>query len=210
MSTLAVIGTFYGRHDRTEALVRRVMESTRPPDEFWVMCESDEDARYVPRMWKALHVQVLPTIMRDGKYAEIPYSRKINWALDRTRADLIVYLDNGSMPDREKYELMAAALEEHPDWGAVYCGQHRTGHLDVLAHAGDVIEDAYCVLNYTQVMHRRTEDRWTLDMQYAAPMDLADALFWRSLHASLGAFHPVAAGRLLDEHHIESAKAVGL
>lgn len=209
MTTLAVIGTFYGRHERTEALVRMVMESSRPPDEFWVMCESDEDARYVPRMWKAMHVQVLPTIMRDGKYAEIPYSRKINWALDRSHADLVCYLDNGSTPHRDKYRVMAEALEQHPTWGAVYCGQHRTGHLDTRVEANGIVEDAYCVLNYTQVMHRRTEDRWTLDMQYAVPMDLADALFWRDLHKSLGPFHPVGDG-ILDEHHIESAKAVGL
>ena len=216
MSTLAVIGTFYQRHDRTEPLLRRVLlESTRPPDEFWIMCEGEDDVavavealgRIGPQIC-AVHFRHLPTPMIGDRYAEIPYSRKINAALDRTDADLIVYLDNGSMPHPDKYAVMAGALEQHPDWGATYCGQHRTGYHDRVVTAEGPIADAYCVLNYTQVMHRCTPDRWTLDMRYASP-DLADAMFWRSLHASLGAFHPVGSD-VLDEHHMEGPQAVGI
>jgi hypothetical protein len=213
VSRLAVIGTFYRRYENTYPLSLAINLSTRLPDELWLMAEEVFDADHLAMQeWLVNdeHRVLLPTPrVQGGRYAVIPYSHKINYALDRTTADYVVYLDNGSMPHRDKYRLMAAALDEHPEWGAVYCGQRRTGYAPVDAHADGVVADAYCRLNYTQVMHRRTDDRWTLDMRHADP-DLADALFWRSLHASLGAFYPVAPGLLLDEHHIESAKAAGL
>lgn len=207
---LAVIGTFYQRRDRTAELVKRVMvESSRPPDEFWIMCEEADDAAAVPEEAQAderVHVQILPTPRNGDDYAVIPYSNKINWALDRSTADAFVYLDNGSTPHVLKYEVMLRALGSH---GAVYCGQQRTGMHTVASQAVEPIADAYCVLNYTQVMHRRSADRWELDMKYARP-DLADALFWRSLHRTFGDFHPAGVGHLLDEHRIESTQAVGL
>lgn len=213
MSSLAVIGTFYRRWENTHALARAMNGQTRAVDDLWLMAEDGEDRHVLNGcLWRAdaLHLVTLPTPRADdGQYAVIPYSHKINYALDRTQADYVVYLDNGSMPHPDKYRLMAKALDENPSWGAVYCGQRRTGYAPVDAHADGVVGDAYCRLNYTQVMHRRTSDRWTLDMAHANP-DLADALFWRSLHASLGAFYPVAPGTLLDEHHIPSPKASGL
>lgn len=218
MSRLAVVGTFYRRHENTDALVQRLVCDSRI-SEAWLVCEDRWDALGIDKAlarWSPygtipeVHRVTLPTPRTDdGGYAVIPYSHKINYALDRTRADYVVYLDNGSMPHPEKYRRMAAALDEHPEWGAVYCGQRRTGYAPAEAHASGVVADAYCRLNYTQVMHRRTDDRWTLDMAHADP-DLADALFWRSLHASLGPFYPVAEGVLLDEHHIPSPKASGL
>jgi len=213
VSTFAVIGTFYRRWERTAELLRRVMvESTLAPDEMWVMCEDALDAKAVGEIGDSrVRVYILPTPRHaDGRYAVIPYSNKINWALDRTQADYIVYLDNGSMPAPDKYRTMVAALDEHPEWGAVYVGQQRTGYMERNVPANQTIGDAYGVLNYTQVMHRRTADRWTLDMQWADP-DLADAMFWRDLHASLGDFYPVGGDdAILDVHHMEDRKAVGL
>lgn len=148
----------------------------------------------------------------DGRYKVIPYSNKINWALARQTGDAILYLDNGSMPHPRKVELMAAALEANPEWGAVYCGQHRTGYLDETYRAGPdatTIANGNGQLNYTQVMHRPTSDRWTLDMAHADP-DIADGLFWQSLHRTLGPFHPVGSDLILDEHHMADPKAVGV
>src|SRR6185369_7701901 len=113
-------------------------------------------------------------------------SHKINWALDRTEADLIVYLDNGSLPAPGKFAAMVPVAESS---GAAYCRQLRTGHTPgEYPTVKGAIDDAYCVLNYTQVMHRRTDDRWSLDMRNATPIDIADALFWRELHKSIGPF----------------------
>lgn len=213
MSTLAVIGTFYQRHENTPRIAAAIRAQTRQPDELWLMCEGEDDAAAIEAEdWGSALVNVLvePTPRAEnGRYAVIPYSNKINMALGLTGADYIVYLDNGSLPHPEKYEHMAALLDADPTVGATYCGQHRTGYAEVNAYADGVVADAYCRLNYTQVMHRWTDDRWTLDMAHADP-DLADAIFWRSLHASLGAFHPVAPGLLLDEHHIPSEKAAGI
>lgn len=211
---LAVIGTFHRRLVNTEQLVRRVMlDSTRRPDEFWILCEDYEDTAVAQQATWALdstgyfgcrvvHVPTPPNV--------VPYSNKINWALDRTSADAICYLDNGSMPHPDKYRVMLEGLEQHPEWGAVYCGQLRTGYLQDTVPAESPISDPYCVLNYTQVMHRPTPHRWSLRMEDATPNDLVDAIFWRDLAGTLGEFWPVGVGQILDEHHMESATAVGL
>lgn len=223
MSSLAVIATLYGRHENTLPLLHRLwVDSTRKPDETFLMCENVDDVTAVMNASDLLrnefeimdeppgkvYIYELPTPHEGGRYSVIPYSNKINYALDRAESDLIVYLDNGSMPSDDKFEIMARGLEEHPEWGAVYCTQKRTGMHEMIAPADVPCEDGYCALNYTQVMHRKTEDRWTLDMNHANP-DLADGIFWRSLHQTLGVFFPVGGERILDTHHIPNPAAVG-
>lgn len=213
---LAVIGTFHKRFESSTDAIRRVLYGTRAPDEFWIMCEDDEDAANasrayveVPAKTKVI-VQTIPTKRdEEGTALYIPYSRKINTALDQTDADLIAHLDNASTPHKYKYELMAAMLEQHPEYGAVYCAQQRTGFHNTTSWAEEIVPDAFCRLNYTQVMHRRTADRWTEDMVHANP-DLADALFWRALHVTLGPFYPVNTEFPLDLHHIPSPAALDL
>lgn len=220
--SLAVICPFYGRHESAFPLLHRLfIGGTAHPTEVHFVCEEEADQNALLDAYrelfelellddwpKGLIITRYPTPMNGNAYAEIPYSRKINLALDTTGCDLITYLDNGSMPDPLKYETMVAGLESHPEWGAVYCGQKRTGMHELTCQAQDPVEDAYCGLNFTQVMHRKTTDRWPVDMRHANP-DLADGLFWRSLHASLGVFFPVGIGRILDEHHIPNASAQG-
>ena len=116
MGKLAVIGTFYRRYERTDMLLQRVLlESTRPPDEFFMVCEEEADAELAfewARRYPNLILKLLPTPRTpSGGYSIVPYSNKINWALDNTTCDYIVYLDNNSMPHPEKYRLMSEALE---------------------------------------------------------------------------------------------------
>jgi hypothetical protein len=220
---LAVIGTFYGRPENTFALMHRLfVDGTRKPDEAWLMCETADDRDNIFAAFQELYdlelldgipdecnVLHYPTPLDAGRYAVIPYSNKINAALDATQADLIVYLDNGSMPGPDKYRVMAEALEKHPEWGAVFCTQQRTGFSPTTHVADGIVTDGYCAVNYTQVMHRLTTDRWELDMRHANP-DLADALFWRALHRSLGDFHPAGGTTVHDFHHIPNPAAVGI
>lgn len=220
---LAVVGTFYGRHDRSLPLLHRLyVDATRRPDEAWLLCETAADQEALEAGYRelydlealdgrpdGLHIGVVETPRKpSGGYDVIPYAHKINHALDLVQSDYVVYLDNGSMPHPEKYGVMAAALDANPAWGAVYCGQRRTGYVDIDVPADGTVEDAFCVLNYTQVMHRRTSDRWPLDMKLADP-DLADGWFWRALHESLGDFHPCGTG-ILDVHHMDGVHASGL
>jgi len=212
---LAAIATMYGRHDKTLPLLEQIFESSRVPDELWIMCEGIDDADVAINSLKILGkesngVVVLPTDLTAlGQYAIIPYSHKINWVLNRTGADAIVYVDNGSMPSREKYQVMIEALENNPSWGAVYCSQTRSGIDSRTEWADRVVDNAYAVLNYTQVMHRKTDDRWTTNMAHANP-DVADAMFWQSLHKSIGKFYPVDGERVHDWHHIPSHAAQGI
>ncbi len=193
MSKLAVIATLYGERGAANwpRMRAALAAQTRRPDELWIMAEA------VPfGVFEGFNVIHLPT-PRDanGRYAEIPYSRKINHVLDdiarRTSDMYIAYLTDDSLPHPEKYERMARALDEHPEWGAVWCGQRRNG-TDCPANA--VMDDAHCKVDHTQVMHRLTADRWPLDVRL---IKLGDAEFWRALHRSLGAFYPVEG--ILDE-----------
>lgn len=213
---LAVIGTFFERYEESQKAIKRVMESTRVPDEFWIMCETLDDVANAKQAFDgevpaSVKIVRVPTPKTDGKYDIIPYSNKINKALDLSKADAFVYLDNGSMPHPWKYDLMLTVLDGKPTIGAVYCTQHRTGHQDVRCPAELIVPDAFCVLNYTQVMHRKTDARWPLDMTLATPNDLADAYFWRELHSRIGAFYPVNSRHImLDQHHIPSPAMNGL
>lgn len=218
----AVIGSFFGRHEASLPLLKRLyVDSTRKPDEAWLVCETDDDQKALESAWWTLYehemyettpgltIETVPTPRTAaGKPEVIPYAHAINWALDRTTADAVVYLDNGSVPWITKYELMADGLEQNPGWGACYVGQKRTGYVNETFHAGEVVENAYCRLNFTQVMHRVTADRWPLDMRYANP-DTADGEFWGLLHKRYGAFYPVGVGEILDEHHMPGAHAAG-
>jgi hypothetical protein len=178
------------------------------PDEIILMCESQEDADNLKDYAKYSNVQIhiLKTPKTDDVYDVIPYSNKINWALDHTDADLIAYLDNGSMPHIDKYKIMSEALEQNSEWGAVYCTQHRTGFINTIHKAQAIVTKPHSVINYTQGMHRKTDKRWTTDMKWATPSDFADAMFWESLQTT---FYPVGS-EILDVHHMESSKANGL
>lgn len=213
-----MVGTFHRRYENTFALMHRLfVDSTRKPDEAWLMCEDEEDEAAIYEALAELddlellsdeepwHVMVVPT-PRDtsGECAVIPYSNKINTALDLIDAAAVVYLDNGSMPGPDKYRVMAEGLENNPEWGAVYCTQKRSGYIDELFTADEIIEAAAHRLNYTQVMHRPTGDRWPLELSYAQP-DIADSVFWGKLNETLGPFYPVGGTRILDDHHMPTA-----
>jgi hypothetical protein len=184
-----------------------------------MICETDLDVRVAEAaldelvelelldrrpLW--IQIVLLPTPQVEGGYEVIPYSHKINWALDRSEADYFVYLDNGSMPAPEKFEAMARTLDENPGYHSTYCAQHRTGMRDEKFHLDGPLRNPYGRLNFTQVMHRVTACRWTLDMKHANP-DLADAIFFRDLVTDHGAIYPADDPRVLDVHHIPSPAA---
>lgn len=221
---LTVVGTFFERYENSLPLLKRLyVDSTRKPDEALLMCETSMDSEALDRAYETLYdLELLdgwpdglkiihcPTPRREGgRYEVIPYANKINHALGVCTGDAVVYLDNGSDPKPGKYQAMIEGLEVNPEWGATYCTQKRTGMHEMISEAAIPIEDAFCNLNYTQVCHRLTGDRWPLDMALANP-DLADGHFWRSLHVTLGAFYPVGGPEVLDEHHIPGASAVGV
>ena len=194
MSRLAVIATLYGQRsiDNAPRIAAALREQTLIPDELWLMYEGDagweaaaDIAGWVIESGPYPHIiEVATPRDENGHYTEIPYSRKANRALDQTEADYIVYLTDDSWPAPEKYERMVAALDENPEWGAVYCSQDFGG----IRTADLLMTDAHCRVDHTQVMHRLTADRWPTEI---ADIMVGDAIFWRRLHASLGPFWPI-------------------
>jgi hypothetical protein len=201
MSTVAVLATFYRRPEVVAPIAAALRAQTRPPDELWLLCETDEDAALlVAQQWPIAPRLVQLDCPRDGsgRPTQNPLAAELNFALDRTQADYVVYLPDDSLPEPRKIEAMAGALDEHPEWGAVYCAIIQTlpaGSKPRLCAANAVVPDAFRLLDMVQVVHRSTPDRWPLDV---ATLRLCDAYFWRSLHARLGAFYPVP--EVLDAH----------
>lgn len=185
---VAAIATFYGRPELVERVAAAIRAQTRPPDELWLMYEGGVgETLAVTDFGVTPFLLEIPTPRTTtGRYAVIPYSLKINRALDASGCDYIVYVTDDSIADPRKFEVMARALDEHPDYGAVYCSQEHEGGTRA---ADRPIDDAYCIVDHTQVMHRRTLDRWSLDVRH---IRLGDATFWRALHGSLGPFQPIA------------------
>lgn len=167
---------------------------------MWLLCEEEDDALAIVDAFGET------ATWRETPSGINPLSWHINKALDLIGTDYIVYLTDDSLPDPRKYEVMAKALDEHPEWGVVYCGQDfgvATSPEHWLAGgrhignrlAGGVIGDPFCVVDHTQVMHRRTSARWPLDRN---TMRLSDAHFFRDLVADLGPMYPIVEPEILD------------
>lgn len=206
------------KHQNTFPLLHRVLvDGTIQPSQFFLVCETDEDVLVVERglfdlidldlltrVPDSVVINHLPTPVWNGAYKVIPYSHKINWALDRVDADAVVYLDNGSMPAPEKYEVMLAGMADHD---AVYVRQRYTGFSNGVRGLDGPIGNPKGRLNFTQVMHTPGPERWTLDMKWADP-DWADGIFFKDLAERTGPFHPVGDPDVdLDFHHMPSPAA---
>lgn len=192
MTTVAAIVTLYSRPHNIPRLSEAWGAQVRMPDELWLIGEGRIMQEVYRSEWPDwLHIRDYPTPRnQDGSYAVVPYSNKINHALDHTKADYIVYGTDDSFPAHDKIKIMAAALDANDDWGAVYCEQSWRSPAGTEGHRGNMgpVDNAHSLIDHTQVMHRRTADRWTLNM---SQVRLGDATFWMELHKSLGAFMPV-------------------
>lgn len=206
MSTLAVIATFYWRPWAVPRIAEALRAQTRSwthDDELYLMFEYDDTESHralLPVAFGDADEAFLPVLI---EWDENPLSREINTALDTVmigdQPDYIAYLTDDSLPDPRKYEVMAKALDENPEWGAVYCSQDfgtakdaddwlAGGTHRAVRQAERVMDDPFCRVDHTQVMHRRTKARWPLDR---STQRLSDAHFFRDLVADLGPMYPV-------------------
>jgi hypothetical protein len=213
VSRIAVVGTFYRRPWAIEPIRRMLSAQSRRPDEVWLAYEDDADLDPLLEVaddvvgWSSPHRQwdppsevFLHRVM--PKAGENPLGLAINWALDRAGAEYITYLTDDSSPTMEKYRLMAKALDENPDWGAVYCSQDYgtvaspeewleawdLGSGGSIRQASDPEPEPFCRVDHTQVMHRATLARWPESYD---DRKLSDAHFFRDLVADLGPLMPV-------------------
>lgn len=211
MSTLAVVATFYQRPWAIPRLAEALQAQTRPwlpDDEVYLLYEYDDhetDRGLLRDFWvNEADTAQLPILVAGNN----PLSVEINTALDIVDVgdtpDYVTYLTDDSLPDPRKYEVMARALDENPDWGVVYCSQDYGRadspedwlaggrHLQI-RQAHPIEDEPFCVVDHTQVMHRRTKARWPLDY---GSRRLSDAHFWNALKDDLGPFHGI--GEVLD------------
>lgn len=193
MSTLAVIGTFYRRPWALDKVERALRAQERRPDELLVVYEAEDDRDLLGYFFGEA------AIIRSEPADANPISFAVNAGLAWADSDYITYLTDDSLPDPRKYAVMAQALDEHPEWGIVYCSQDYgtvSSPDEWLAGAGasnvrlaDAVQaDPYCRIDHTQVMHRRCKSRWPLD---PSTIKLSDAHFFRDLVAELGPMYPI-------------------
>jgi hypothetical protein len=198
VSSLAVIFTVYNRPWALAPIVRALEGQSRQADEIVVACERFADFTAAHEAMRGM-VNTLWIVAPEA--GQNPLGVVINYALDRTDADYIAYLTDDSLPHPDKYRLMAEALDENPDWGAVYCTQDygtaespeawlaAAGRYDGSRRtASEPTSDPFTRVDHTQVMHRRCEARWPLSYD---DRKLSDAHFFKALVEEVGPIYPV-------------------
>lgn len=220
MTPIAVICPVHRRFENTFPLLHRLLVATtvKPAHVFWLCEDSDdtlvaleavEELSRVGHDLSPLRVWTVPTPHdTNGKLTVVPFSHKINVALDVLEMEKfeggVVYCDNSSFPSVDKLEVIAHGLVDHPQ---VYITQRRTGYAGDHVHPADtVLESGYCATNFTQVGHRfPVKARWSLKLEDAYPTDLCDAWFFRHLSEEFeDKLYPVGGLVVHDEHHMES------
>jgi spore maturation protein CgeD len=198
VSSLAVIFTAFNRPWALDSIAHALANQTLFPVTILAPCEREEDASAVA---SKLFFSSLDLWMLEPPKSVNALGYVINDALDYTDADYITYLTDDSLPHPDKYRLMAQALDENPDWGAVYCSQDY-GSVESpeawLAAAGrydgsrrtarEPTSDPFTRVDHTQVMHRRCEARWPISYD---DRKLSDAHFFKALVEEVGPIYPV-------------------
>lgn len=116
MSTISVIIPTYNRGHVIAAGLDSLFAQTRPPDEVLVVDDSrttDDTAKIVGAYQDAVRYFV---------QQESGISKARNLGILRSTGDYLLFLDSDDVMMPDSIEKMARTLDEHPEFGACYCG----------------------------------------------------------------------------------------
>ena len=196
--SLAVIVTLHRRAPLVPRLAEAMRAQARRPDRLWLVYDELDDAPDAD--WGCLTYNVV-FHSDEGN----PMASSINAVLDLdNKSDYIAYLTDDSLPAPDKYRAMAQALDEHPEWGAVYCSQDYGSARDFehwlgggqntgVRHASAPQGSPDFSVDHTQVMHRRSDDRWPTEQGLRHH---GDGVFFSRIVERFGPLQPV--GEVLD------------
>ena len=194
---VSVLLTSYNRPQYLPVAVESVLAQTMTDWELIILDDSSADpgvTEYLRDLWS--HPQVIihkARVREDERAATCRYAAQANTGLKLAAGRRVTYLCDDDWYAPQRLETMAAALDADPSIGVVYGPQAVTdeaGTVTRIRDFGPVVDDAYCLVDHSSVMHTaeagvkaggwdESADHWRI----------GDAVFWRRLHAAGYQFH---------------------
>ena len=133
--------------------------------------------------------------------SKVRYAVLANVGLKLAQGEYLTYLCDDDYYLPKRLERMVERLDQGDEAKAVYCSQRMLfdGKEAGCRTADMVLDDAFCVVDHSSVMHvtqiGRDVGGWDTDPQF---WGIADAIFWRRLNRAGYKFYPIP--EVLDVH----------
>lgn len=208
---VSAIITSYNRPKMVVEAIESVLRQTYEKREL-ILCDdgSNEETRkaFEPYLSRP-DVKYYQSDVTEEERARTKWARfakQINQGFNLSTGDYITYLCDDDLFLPRRFEVMAGYLDAHPDVHVVYAHQlmvvvrdGRTYKIGVRPSGNPILDDPFCVIDHSSVMHRRecfeAVGGWPED---TPPGIGADGYFWRKLTGAGWKFYPV--GQVLDIH----------
>ena len=206
---VSVLLTSYNRPQWLPWAVESVLAQTMTDWELIILDDSSADlavAEYLQGLWAHPQVVIYKARVAEADRAgACRYAVNCNTGLKLATGRYVTYLCDDDWYAPQRLEIMAATLDADPSIGVVYGPQAVTdeaGNVTRIRDFGPVVDDAYCLVDHSSVMHTaeagvkaggwdESADHWRI----------GDAVFWRRLHAAGYRFHRAGdADTALDFH----------
>lgn len=211
---VSVLLTSYNRSRFLPQAVASVFAQTMSDWELIILDDSSTDpgvTEYLSGLWD--HPQVViykARVAEEDRAAACRYAVQANMGLHLAAGRYITYLCDDDWYAPRRLEVMAAMLDADPSIGVVFGRQQITDEAGNPTQVRDfppVLDDAYCKVDHSSVMHTRAAGSkaggWD---ESAEHWRIGDAVFWRRLHAAGYQFHRAGdAETPLDFHRDHSA-----
>jgi glycosyltransferase involved in cell wall biosynthesis len=213
MTAVSVLLTSYNRSRFLPQAVESVLAQTMTDWELIILddCSSDPGvADYLATIWHHPQVIVYKSAVREENRADVcRYAEQINTGLKLASGRCVTYLCDDDWYAPNRLEVMSAMLDAGPSIGVVYGRQgtaDEAGNLTGYRDFEPVVTDAYCRVDHSSVMHTAEAGvkagGWDDSPEH---WRIADAVFWRRLHAAGYSFHRVPGDDPLDFHRFHGA-----
>ena len=206
---VSVLLTSYNRNHFLPQAVESVLGQTMTDWELIILDDNSSDplvACYLRDIWHHPKVIIFKSAVTEDERASLcRYAVQANTGLALASGRYVTYLCDDDWYAPQRLEKMTAMLDANPAIGVVYgrqavCGADGGGPLS-FRDGPDVLDDAYCRVDHSSVMHTAEAGRkaggWDTSPEY---WSTGDAVFWRRLHAAGYSFHRVPGDEPLDYH----------
>lgn len=204
MPRVSVVLTTLNRPDWLEFAIESVLTQTYEDFELLILDDNSDN----PGQSKVLdrYTDNPKCMVARSRIAEVDRKKKVRYAvlanvgLKMAKGEYITYLCDDDYYLPRRLELMVARLDQG-DAKAVYGSQLmiRDGETVGTRQAWAVLNDAFCVVDHSSVMHTAEVARevggWDEDPQHWGH---ADGIFWRRLNQAGYKFYPIK--EILDVH----------
>lgn len=213
---VSVLLTSYNRWRWLPNAVESVFEQTMADWELVILDDASSDISvtgYLSSLWN--HPKVLvhkARVDEEQRAATCRYAVNCNTGLKLATGRYVTYLCDDDWYAPNRLEVMAAALDADPSVGVVYGPQAVTdeaGNVLRVRDFGPVLDDAYCLVDHSSVMHTAEAGAKAGGWDESADhWQIGDAVFWRRLHAAGYQFHRAGDETIPLDYHRDHSNGV--